>query len=297
MFKKLSVGLCAVAAAFLTFILLFTSAELVMQNRAFVSREYNKLMTARTMGVSSSDLNDSYFRLVDYMHGRVPDINIIVTQNGEKIHMFSDDQEISHMKDVRTLYARIASLRTFSLMAMAVLYVAAALLSIRSVPHSIAKGYVLGTFVILMPVAFIGTWAVLDFPNFWNFFHEALFWNGDWLFPSTSRMIQMLPEEFFRDMVLLIVLVAGAAIVLLLALSFTVIHLWHKREEKRYEAALEARRKRRREKRLMQSALEADSESAFGSGEEQVKKKKHAAADEEAPRRKKKKEKSEATAE
>ncbi|MDO4493874.1 MAG: TIGR01906 family membrane protein [Clostridia bacterium] len=291
--KKISVGLSALATLLLIFVLLFTSADLWMQSRSFVTKEYSRLTISREMGISNADLVTGYFRLTDYMHGSVPDIGVVVTQNGEKIHLFSDEQEIRHMADVKTLYQSIRALKNTALIAMAALLAGSVFMTPRAAAHSVAKGYCYGTFILLLPVAFIGTWAVLDFGKFWTFFHEALFWNEDWLFPETSRMIQMLPETFFGDLVLRIVLTTGLAVVLLFALALLVIRLCHRREEKRYEAALEQRRKERKarkDRKLLQAALEAagEAESAQAGAGPRKKTKKRADASG-APQRKKKK--------
>lgn len=255
MTKKISVALSVLAACLLVFILLFTSMEFVMNDTAFVSREYNKLMLSREIGVNSAELVDSYKCLVDYMQGEREAVDIIVTLNGEKVHMFADEQEISHMKDVRTLYQRVEGLRDTAVIAMLVLLTVSAVLALKTAAHSIAKGFMIGVFVSLMPLGFIATWAALDFSNFWNFFHESLFWNEDWLFPAESRMIRMLPEQFFMDMVLRIVTFAGLALIILLAIAWLVIAATHRREEKDYEKALEAAKKKRRLRKKREAAL------------------------------------------
>ena len=51
------------------------------------------------MGISNSDLVASFNRLVDYMEGDAPDINVTVTINGESKQMFDYPQEAEHMVD------------------------------------------------------------------------------------------------------------------------------------------------------------------------------------------------------
>lgn len=169
------------------------------------------------------------------------------------------------MADVRLLYQNFRTYRDFGLLLALVLYLLAAILHVRTAMHTLASGYAYGAFVIALFVGFIGTWAALDFSSFWTFFHQILFWNNDWLFDaSASRMINMLPEQFFSDMILRMAAIAGAAFLLLLAASVVLLLSMRKKRmaarEKARERALAARAAKRAaaEKRLAAAAPGAD---------------------------------------
>ena len=99
--------------------------------------------------------------------------------------------------------------------------------------------------MFLLIFGFLGTWAALDFTNFWTFFHEMLFWNDLWLFDGTqSRMINMLPEQIFADIIANIGLYAGIVIVVLIALSILALVLSSDGYKRRKAVAL-ARKKAR----------------------------------------------------
>lgn len=52
--------------------------------------------------------------------------------------------------------------------------------------------------------------AMTDFNSYFVRFHEMFFTNDLWLLnPKTDRMIQLLPEVFFRDIVMLVVWTYG----------------------------------------------------------------------------------------
>ena len=195
--------------------------------------------------MSNLDLVSSCERLIDYMEGRVDSIDIQVTVDGEQVLMFEQEQEISHMADVRLLYQRFRTFRDFGVLLALVLYLLGAVLHIRSAMHTLASGYVYGAFVIALFAGFLGTWAALDFSNFWTFFHQMLFWNNDWLFDaSTSRMINMLPEQFFADVYTYIYsILAGVAFVLLLVASAVALASIRKKRRLAREKAIAARRK------------------------------------------------------
>lgn len=244
--KRFAVMLSTLASIVLILCILFTALQLTINDKNFIEYEYARLSLSREMGVSNLDLVSSCERLIDYMEGRVDNIDIQVTVNGEQVLMFEQEQEISHMADVRLLYQRFRTFRDFGVLLALVLYLLGAVLHIRSAMHTLASGYVYGAFVIALFAGFLGTWAALDFSNFWTFFHQMLFWNNDWLFDaSTSRMINMLPEQFFADVILRMAILAGVAFVLLLVASAVALASIRKKRRLAREKAIAARRKAR----------------------------------------------------
>lgn len=242
--KRFAVMLSTLASIVLILCILFTALQLTINDKNFIEYEYARLSLSREMGVSNLDLVSSCERLIDYMEGRVDSIDIQVTVDGEQVLMFEQEQEISHMADVRLLYQRFRTFRDFGVLLALVLYLLGAVLHIRSAMHTLASGYVYGAFVIALFAGFLGTWAALDFSNFWTFFHQMLFWNNDWLFDaSTSRMINMLPEQFFSDVILRMAILAGVAFVLLLVASAVALASIRKKRRLAREKAIAARRK------------------------------------------------------
>ncbi len=242
--KRFAVMLSTLASIVLILCILFTALQLTINDKNFIEYEYARLSLSREMGVSNLDLVSSCERLIDYMEGRVDSIDIQVTVDGEQVLMFEQEQEISHMADVRLLYQRFRTFRDFGVLLALVLYLLGAVLHIRSAMHTLASGYVYGAFVIALFAGFLGTWAALDFSNFWTFFHQMLFWNNDWLFDaSTSRMINMLPEQFFADVILRMAILAGVAFVLLLVASAVALASIRKKRRLAREKAIAARRK------------------------------------------------------
>ncbi len=243
--KLISVGMATLASLLLIFIVVFTSIGFVMNDETFVNNEFTKLAISSKMGISNTDLVTSFNRLVDYMEGNAEDINVTVTVNGEQTQMFDNPQEAEHMTDVRTIYMTIASYRDVSVLVMLILFLFAAVIHFRKAPQYLAQGYLSGSFVFLLIFGFVGTWAALDFSNFWTFFHEMLFWNNLWLFDATqSRMINMLPEQIFADIIAQIGLYSGIVILSLIALSIVALVLSSDGYKRRKAVAL-ARKKAR----------------------------------------------------
>ena len=218
--KFISVAMATLASILLILIVVFTSIGLVVNDETFVNNEFTKLAVGSKMGMSNIDLVTSFNRLVDYMEGDAEDINVLVTINGEQTQMFDYPQEAEHMADVREIYTSIASYRDVGVLVMLILFLFAAVVHFRMAPQYLAQGYLSGAFVFLLVFGFLGTWAALDFSNFWTFFHEMLFWNDLWLFDGTqSRMINMLPEQIFADIIARVGFYAGIVIVSLIVLS------------------------------------------------------------------------------
>lgn len=244
--KALSVGMATVASILLILILVFTSVGLVINDQTFTNNEFTKLGISQNMGINNADLVRAMARLVDYMEGDVDDISVQVTVNDQQEEMFNYPQEAEHMADVRQIYMTIASYRDVGVLVMLILFLFAAVVNFRMAPQRLAQGYLSGSFVMLLLFGFLGTWAALDFSNFWTFFHEALFWNDLWLFDATeSRMINMLPEDIFADIIARVGLYAGAVVLALLVLSIVALVL-ASAGYKRRRAVVAARAKARK---------------------------------------------------
>jgi F0F1-type ATP synthase membrane subunit b/b' len=166
------------------------------------------------------------------------------------------------MKDVRTIYLTIASYRDVGVLVMLILFLFAAVVDFRKAPQRLSQGYLSGSFVTLLLFGFLGTWAALDFSNFWTFFHEALFWNDLWLFDGTeSRMINMLPEGMFADIFGRIGLYAGSVVVALIVLSILALTL-SSEGYKRRRAIVLARKKARKDAVEARKKAKADAKAA-----------------------------------
>ena len=243
--KIISVGMATLASLLLIFVVLFTSIGVVVNDETFVNNEFTKLAIGSKMGMTNTDLVTSFNRLVDYMEGNASDINVTVTINGEPKQMFDYPQEAEHMADVQKLYTTIASYRDVSVLILLILFLFAAVVHFQKAPQYLAQGYLSGSFVFLLVFGFLGTWAALDFSNFWTFFHEMLFWNDLWLFDGTqSRMINMLPEQIFADIIAKVGLYSGIVIVVLMVLSILAL-VFSSESYKRKRAVALSRKKAR----------------------------------------------------
>lgn len=111
-------------------------------------------------------------------------------------------REKEHMVDVKVLYIGARGVRTFSLAGAVVLIALSFFIGKKHAARILCKAFlwVSGGFVIV--VAAIGLYAAVDFSAFWTSFHHVFFTNDLWLLdPKTDVLIQMVPEQFFSDLV------------------------------------------------------------------------------------------------
>ena len=260
--KFLSVSMAMLASIILILVLVFTSIGLVINNETFINNEFTKLAIGQKMGISNSDLVRAMVRLVDYMEGDADDINVEVTIDGQQTQMFDYPQEAEHMADVRQIYTTIAGYRDIGVLVMLILFLFAAVIHFRMAPQYLSQGYLSGAFVMLLLFGFLGTWASLDFSNFWTFFHQTLFWNDLWLFDGTqSRMINMLPEDVFADIIVNVAIYAGSVIAALIALSTIALVLSSAGYKRRRAIAL-ARKKAQEEAVAVRKKARAEAKAA-----------------------------------
>ena len=156
-----------------------------------------------------------------YLRGDRENLIIETNING-KTTQFYNDNEKSHMADVRTLFIKCIFLRAiFILSCLAIAGFLVMITKIKGALYYLSKGYIQVCAMILICVVVIGVLAAADFTKYFTIFHEIFFSQGNWMFdPRESRMINMLPEGFFSDCALKIVLTFMGSTVALLIISF-----------------------------------------------------------------------------
>ena len=205
---------------------LFSAIRLVINRPAFFYTEYARLDHARYMGMNTEDLTNATMQMVRYMEGSAQSIDLTVTVNGERVSMFND-RERAHMVDVLVLYQnwRTVSYVCFGLLALLIVL-------LRKRPGEIARAFLNASKVFVLMLAAIAVWVLFDFSSFWTAFHHLFFTNDLWLLdPATSRMINMMPQQLFYDIVLFVV-----AVFLVLWAALIAIAVAVRRKEKRASA-------------------------------------------------------------
>jgi integral membrane protein (TIGR01906 family) len=136
-----------------------------------------------------------------------------------------DERELSHMRDVRTLFGAALLGQLVAVVAIAILALALAWSSLRTVvPRGLLAGALATLAIAVLAVPFI----LLGFDRFFTRFHEVFFEGDSWRFSDTDTLIRLYPERFWQDVSKLV-----AAITVVQALVLAPLAWWWLRAAKR----------------------------------------------------------------
>ncbi len=195
----------------------------------FYESEYKKNETTKATGMNESDLIKTTEVLFDYLKDNRDDLIIRVQVNGYAREVF-DRRETLHMIDVKKLYLDAMKVRNLLFIAGIALIAGGVFIDRRKSLKNLISGYELAVIIFVIFVSCLLFYALLDFNSFWLQFHE-IFFDNDLYFldPNTEILINMVPENFFFDLVMRIIL----SFISLVA----VIYLAMKQLQRRYRNA------------------------------------------------------------
>jgi len=202
----LRVWLTAIASALLIVGLLIASIEMFAVNQKFFEKEYAKLNTATDIGIDDEDLTRVTQTLLDYTTGKLDSLDMQAVIQGDMREVF-DEREKAHMVDVKALYLGARNVRTGALIGAVVLLVLAFLIGRGRTLKTLCKSFLWVSGGFLIVVGAITAYAAIDFTNFWISFHHVFFAGNDlWQLYDYEVLIQMVPEQFFSDLVARIII-------------------------------------------------------------------------------------------
>jgi len=200
-------------------VLILSSLQFTGFNLDFYKEQYTFRNTAQMIGVSQNDLLMVTDVLLDYTSGKRPDMNVEVEVEGV-VQPYYNQREIDHMVDVRNLYLNVLQIRNILLVFALINIAALAVFRRKVIAPMLEFGLTwvsIGLGAILLA---LGTFAVIDFNAFWTAFHKVFFSNDLWLLdPNTDNLINMVPEGFFIDLIVMIAIHVG----LVLLSIFTIL--------------------------------------------------------------------------
>lgn len=203
--KNIVVLSCVLGSAMLILAMLIMSIELFIFDKGFYASEYNKLGTAETIGMSRETLNTVTNNLLDYITGARDSLDMKGEINGVQREVF-DSREKAHMVDVKALYLHARDVRTICLIGAAVLIFLAFILRKKQALGPLFRSFSRVSIVYIVIIGALAVYAAVDFYDFWTNFHHVFFTNDLWLLdPATEVMINMVPEQFFSDLVMNII--------------------------------------------------------------------------------------------
>lgn len=177
-------------------------------NKSFYNNEYKKLNVAEYIGISEEDLNKTTDVLLGYIKGNNKTLDIECRINGITRSVFND-REKAHMLDVKILYDGAIVVRNVSF----VIFVLSFICIGRS--KELFIGYKYSLSLVGLIIAFLLLFCLMDFEGFWLAFHHLFFSFNDLyiLDPRYDILVMMVPEGFFFDLCVLIVVSTSVMLV------------------------------------------------------------------------------------
>lgn len=202
--KKQWAWICALPWLLAILGLLMLSLRFTINDRGYFLKTYRAMDIQAQIGISPEDSADAIMAMIDYMEGRRGDIQLQVTEYGQPVAMFNQ-QEIDHMVDVRNLYRSFCFVEYAGLGALACLWWGL-LHSRRKGKPALAmaiRGGLWRALVLFGCLLFVlGAYALIDFYDLWTRFHYIFFTNDLWLMDyNTCRMIRICPLELFSGII------------------------------------------------------------------------------------------------
>ncbi len=200
--------------------LLLTIIDLNCFDQSFYQKEYVQNNTSEETGMNEEDLWDTTLVLFDYLHDARDDLSVQHEVNGTVREIF-DSREKAHMVDVKNLYLNTIVVRNVLAIVGSILFVVSVLLNKNNWITSMYIGYKRSLGLLFVIILAILIYAAIDFNSFWIQFHY-LFFTNDLFFldPNTEILINMVPEQFFFDLVIRIIFMFMFSVIVLYVLFY-----------------------------------------------------------------------------
>ncbi len=211
LFKKLGYIILGIL---LSIILLLTSIEIVAFNLTHYRKSFDKYNIIEATSMDMENLEHTIDDLLKYLKDDREELDTRAVIKGEEREVFGNREKF-HMVDVKELFMKGRLIRNISIPLIIIIsffiirndkYWKKAL-SKTLLYTAICNIVILATLLILMAI---------DFYKYFTYFHLIFFTNDLWLLnPNTDVLIQMVPEAFFYDTaVKIIIYFVGSLIIL-----------------------------------------------------------------------------------
>jgi integral membrane protein (TIGR01906 family) len=193
---------------------------------------FDRYDAEQSTGLSRAVLDNTASALRNYFNNDEETFYETVTEDGLSGPVFNA-RETRHLQDVKSIMVWLNRVQVVTLVYV-LAYVVAFFVwardgSLRQLATQALAGLALG----MAAVIGVGIFAAFGFESAWDHFHQLLFNNDFWrLNTRTDHLIQMFPEEFWRDMT--IVLGVMCALETLLIGAVSALYLLGSRSERRH---------------------------------------------------------------
>lgn len=188
-------------ALFITF--LFSSVQAVVYFNPYFEWHYKAHDVESTTDMSIETLMEVTDNMMDYLIDRRDTLDMTAIINGEEEEVFGQ-REKDHMVDVKSLMVAGKKMRDISGILLIVSMLALFFLKkewLKQWIHKLTLFFISAFVVVLI----VGGLFASDFNKYFTMFHKIFFSNDLWLLdPKTDILINMVPEIFFFQTVMLI---------------------------------------------------------------------------------------------
>ena len=213
---------CAVA---MFVVILISSVQWVaFSDVEYYQREFEKHDSYSFVDAPKESVDKAAWLLVEYMLDETDSLDMPAGEGYEGEYF--TEREKSHMVDVKELVQGGIVIRRAAVAVFALCV--AGLLILKSDFKTVCSAFAVVSGFIIAVSAFFAIAMVIDFNGLFILFHETFFNNDLWLLdPAESRLINMVPLEFFIDTVvnILVRFETCVAAVLILSTAYLIIRL------------------------------------------------------------------------
>ena len=197
MMKWLYGGIGLMAAFCLMLVVLITSAEAVVYfQEDYFEKEYQKYGVLGQVHMEMNDLLYVTDEMLEYLRNEREDLVVKATVDG-KVREFFNEKEKRHMADVQELFVGAQRLR---LAGVGLAVVLSAVLLLKRQGRLLFQTMQWGIGLFVAAGGVLALLLSMNFKRYFIWFHLLFFDNEDWLLnPKTDRLINIVPEGFFRD--------------------------------------------------------------------------------------------------
>jgi integral membrane protein (TIGR01906 family) len=179
----------------LPMLIMGTSVRAVFSDRGFILQGFRDNQVGLTTGLDDPQLQRIADAFITYFQAPPGQLQMQVTAFGQSRPLFNE-REVAHMQDVQALVQLFFRMQIVAAAVVVLRLVFTVALDRGGVP--IGREMLISVGLMLVAIAVVGAFAVINFDAFWTLFHQIAFRNGDWQFdPERDYLIMLFPEPFW----------------------------------------------------------------------------------------------------
>lgn len=188
----------------------------------FYRKEYEKNNVLTAVGMEMDDLMEVTKEMMAYLRGDREDLVVETTMFGETREFFND-REKQHMADCKVLFVGAIWIRRLCLALMALsigIICGANKTDVKNKIKIITGGIWRGLLIFIGAAGALIAAIALNFDKAFVTFHKIFFDNDLWILnPQTDMLINIVPQQFFIDISILIGKIFGILMILIFSMA------------------------------------------------------------------------------